>query len=161
MRAFGKRFSILFIGVAILHATVVLTGCMKTEEEAWPEGGNPFDIKCDIDEEAGVDPEMDEVGFACIHPVFIAKCANCHTVGKQGNVEVGNENILQAYENSQQRSYSGGTVGNASLLRISDGSMPPGVGCTGNPVVDEANDMCLNPDEFALLRAWVENGQTL
>jgi len=161
MIAFGRRLFTLCIGVAIVCTTVLSTGCIETEELTWPQGHNPFDIKCDVEPEEEIDLDIGEVSFACIHPVFEAKCATCHTVGKQGNVEVGNQNILQAYENSQQRSYTGGTIGDASLTRISDGSMPPGVGCTGNPVADKANDLCLNSFEYDLLEAWVESGQPL
>lgn len=161
MIAVSKGLVVLLASTAFVLTSVIADGCVETEELTWPEGGNPFDISCDVDPETDVDPEANPVSFSCIHPIFEKKCADCHTVGKQGNVEVGHQDILKAYENSQQTSYTGGTIGKASLTRVSDGSMPPGAGCTGNPAADKPNDLCLDEEEYTLLQAWIESGQSL
>jgi hypothetical protein len=45
------------------------------------------------------------------------------------------------------------------LVRVQDGSMPQGGGCTGNPVTDAGNPACLTAAEQNTLAQWIAQGQ--
>ncbi len=89
-------------------------------------------------------------------PIYAAKCSPCHAGGGSGG-----HNVAQSYADTQLSSYycPGLTKGACTLVRIRDGSMPAGRGCTGNPVMDAANSACLTAAEQALLQAWIDRGQ--
>jgi hypothetical protein len=54
---------------------------------------------------------------------------------------------------------SGITVGACTLVRIENGSMPYGAGCTGNPVQDAGKSACLTAAQQAMLQSWISDGQ--
>jgi hypothetical protein len=43
-------------------------------------------------------------------------------------------------------------------VRVKDGSMPVGGGCTGNPALDAGKAQCLTAAEQAVLQAWIDGG---
>ncbi|MCY2960277.1 MAG: hypothetical protein NTY35_08925 [Planctomycetota bacterium] len=99
--------------------------------------------------------------FDDVHPVFRKYCADCHSTQGNGAFDIANGDIHAAYADSQLPSYfaSGQTKGFASLLRIQNGDMPLGAGCTGNPVLDAGNPPCLGAVEQARIQAWIQDGQ--
>lgn len=97
-------------------------------------------------------------GFEAAHDVFQARCGPCHTTNGSGGQNIGADDIEDAYDDSQEPA-TGGTVGDRSLARILDGSMPQGAGCTGDPATDAGNDACLDADELAIVQAWIDAGQ--
>lgn len=99
--------------------------------------------------------------FDAVYPILRAKCGNCHTEGNQGNIKLGDDDIRVAFQETQKLSYTiiGGTVGQAILVRVLDGSMPPGFGCTANFTANTNSADCLTDKEFALLTDWVGGGQ--
>lgn len=93
---------------------------------------------------------------ADVQPVFQAKCAPCHTQFGSGGA-----NLASSYASTQLSSYScsGKTKGACAIVRIQNGSMPPGAGCTGNPALDATNPHCVTASEQAIIQAWIDGGQ--
>lgn len=111
----------------------------------------------------GAEPEDDdtasvEAAFEEAHAVFAAKCGSCHVTDGSGGHNIGAADIDAAYDDSQLES-GDTTVGEVSLDRILNGTMPPGAACTGDPVADEGTAACLTADELDLVEAWVDAGQ--
>lgn len=100
------------------------------------------------------------VTYAPVQALFASKCDPCHTTNGDGQHNMGAVDIGQAYADSQLPAYSlAGTKGAAALLRIQNGSMPFGAGCSGDPVFDAGNANCLSQDEQDVLQAWIDDGQ--
>lgn len=99
--------------------------------------------------------------FAAVSPIFQAKCGGCHTGGGSGQHNMGSSNVAAGYTDSQKASYytPGATKGFAALVRIQEGSMPLGGGCSGDPVTDAAKPNCLTAPEQATIQAWLDGGQ--
>lgn len=95
--------------------------------------------------------------FASAHAVFAAKCGECHTIGRSGGHGIGQMDQNAAFMDSQMMSniVMPGTIGNAALVRIMNGSMPLGGNCMANPT----GPACLTPEQIAVVRSWVEGGQ--
>jgi hypothetical protein len=91
-----------------------------------------------------------------VQPILAAHCAPCHTQFGSGGA-----NFASSYAQSQLASYycPGKTKGACTLVRIQDGSMPQGAGCTGNPATDAGNAACLSAAEQSTLQAWITGGQ--
>jgi hypothetical protein len=95
-------------------------------------------------------------------PIYAAKCAPCHTTLDQGGSD-----FAMVYADTQAAANpavapdctAADTVGKCTLIRIKDGSMPDGAGCTGNPTTDAANAACLTAAEQATLQAWITDGE--
>jgi len=96
------------------------------------------------------------VRYSDVQSIFAAKCDSCHTTGGSGG-----HNIGTSYSDSQLTSYTvaDGTKAEASLVRIQNGSMPQGAGCSGNPVTDAGDDACLTAMEQAQIQQWLDDGQ--
>ena len=94
---------------------------------------------------------------ANVQPVFIAKCAPCHT-----GLGLGGHNIAINYGDSFNAAAHftcpGLNVGQCALVRVRAGQMPPGAGCTGNPITDAGNVSCLNYNEQTLVFSWINGG---
>lgn len=90
-----------------------------------------------------------------VQPILQARCSPCHTGGGSGGWDV------STYATTQLASYyaSGRTKGGAFIVRVRDGSMPAGRGCTGNPAMDMSNPACLTATEQMTLEAWATGGQ--
>jgi hypothetical protein len=73
----------------------------------------------------------------------------------------GGANLASSYSSTQLASYycPGNTKGACTIVRIQNGSMPAGAGCTGNPVTDAGNPACLTATEQATIQAWITGGQ--
>lgn len=99
--------------------------------------------------------------FTDAHPAFTFNCSPCHSSLGSGGFNIAAPNINTAYSQSQLISYyvPGQTKGFSSLVRIQDGSMPQGAGCTGNPALDIGNSACLTAAEQAVVQAWINDGQ--
>jgi hypothetical protein len=50
-------------------------------------------------------------------------------------------------------------VGTCLLIKIQDGSMPFGAGCTGDPTADAHNNACLTAAEQQTIQDWLNDGQ--
>ena len=101
------------------------------------------------------------VPFSDVAPIYQQKCAPCHTVFPLGGHQIGAADTTTGYTTSQQTSYTAPpeTKGFATLVRIQNGSMPQGAGCTGDPALDTANSACLTQAEQDLIQAWITGGQ--
>ena len=91
-----------------------------------------------------------------VQPILQQHCSPCHTTLKSGGV-----NHASSYADTQVASKvcAGKLVGECVIVRIKDGSMPFGKGCTGDPAADASNPACLTADEQATVQAWVDAGQ--
>jgi hypothetical protein len=73
---------------------------------------------------------------------------------------MGAADVNQAFLDSQlPADTTSGTKGAAALVRILNGSMPDGAGCSGNPVADSGNANCLTQEEQDTLQDWIDAGQ--
>ena len=86
------------------------------------------------------------VNFNQIHPILNAGCSGffCHSGG------FANDNIDTAFKAIEDKGLC------APILdAVQSGAMPPGKGCTGDPLQDANIEGCLNAEEHALLSTWV------
>lgn len=92
-----------------------------------------------------------------VQPVLNTKCAPCHN-----GLGLGGHNVATVYADSFNPTVHptcvGLNVGQCTLVRIRSGQMPPGAGCTGNPIVDSTNASCLTYDEQTLVFSWINGG---
>jgi hypothetical protein len=89
-------------------------------------------------------------------PIFNTYCGPCHT-----SLGSGGTNFASVYADSQAASLicPGHTVGYCALVRIQNGSMPQGAGCTGNPATDSGNPACLSAAQQMTISSWIAAGQ--
>jgi hypothetical protein len=96
-------------------------------------------------------------------PIFAQHCNPCHTTGNAGagGGPVGSGRFASSYAASQNSSYycPGQTKGACTIVRIHDGTMPAGAGCTGDPSLDTGKAACLNLAEQQTIQAWIDQGQ--
>jgi len=89
--------------------------------------------------------------------ILAAKCAPCHT-----GLGFGGNNVAVNYNDALNQALNpfcgGGTVGDCTIVRIQNGSMPPNFVCTGNPITDAGNFACLSYDEQIVISSWVNGG---
>jgi hypothetical protein len=99
--------------------------------------------------------------FDDVHPVFRAYCADCHSTQGNGGLDIAAGDITTAYASSQLPSYfvPGQTKGFAALVRIQNGDMPLGAGCSGTPAADATTPACLTASEQGRLQTWIQDGQ--
>jgi hypothetical protein len=91
-------------------------------------------------------------------PIYKKYCAPCHSMFGSGS-----HNIATVYGDAFLASYYcvGQNKGQCTIVRIKNGSMPPGAGCTGNPAMDKDNANCLTAAEQATIDAWIMAGMPL
>jgi hypothetical protein len=91
-----------------------------------------------------------------VQPILQAKCAPCHTSNGSGGA-----NFATSYADSQLSSYycPGLTKGACALVRIQNGTMPFGAGCTGNPVLDAGKPACVTAAQQQTIQSWISQGQ--
>ena len=92
-----------------------------------------------------------------VQPIFVAKCAPCHTGTTPSPFNFAGDygsNLLTA----EIGQCIGLTVGECALVRIQNGEMPFGQGCSGDPVLDEGIAACLTAAEQATIQAWIDDG---
>jgi hypothetical protein len=92
-------------------------------------------------------------------PIFQAKCSPCHTVGDSAGVNFASSYADTQVAGSPAYCPSGITVGACTLVRIQNGSMPFGAGCTGDPAQDVGNSACVTAAQQATLQSWISDGQ--
>ncbi|MFK7886989.1 MAG: thrombospondin type 3 repeat-containing protein [Gammaproteobacteria bacterium] len=92
-----------------------------------------------------------------VQPIFGELCAPCHT-----DLGIGDLNIGTEYASATLPAFSGDcqglTKGACTIVRIQNGQMPSGRGCSGDPAVDAGNDACLDQAEQDLVQAWIDDG---
>jgi hypothetical protein len=133
-------------------------------------GHDPDPIACETSDvcDDGRDETLDECGAdgfcgarsvtyeADIQAVFQAKCAGCHVDSGTGMC------LASTYDSLDMPATAavcaGLSIAECAQLRIRDGSMPRGRGCTGDPELDAADPRCLTASEHALLDAWIAGG---
>jgi hypothetical protein len=99
------------------------------------------------------------VTYAQVQPLFMAKCTPCHSAGGLGaGAHTLADSNADAPKPGAHPACMGTTKGECSLIRVKDGSMPLGKGCTGDPARDAANPACLTQQEQDLLAAWIDGG---
>lgn len=108
------------------------------------------------------EPDDGVITFDEIAPIYQAKCLPCHVSGTFGGHNIGDDDLAAAYEDSQLEaniaSCNGLTKGACALVRIQDGSMPMGFGCTGDPTMDEG-ELCLTQEEQDRIQSWIDDGE--
>lgn len=142
---------------------VQLTGAFQTANPLFDLNGdgivNFLDISLFVPSFNGT-PGPGAIGasFASdVQPIFMSKCAPCHTI-----LGLGGHNLATSYADNlatgSQFTCGGTTIGECALVRVRSGQMPPGAGCTGNPVTDAGNVSCLNYTEQSLVFSWINGG---
>ncbi|APR77107.1 Hypothetical protein A7982_02454 [Minicystis rosea] len=114
---------------------------------------NTVDDNCD----GQVNEGCPTVTYAAnVQPILAAHCAPCHT-----QLGSGGGNFATSYTDSQKPSTvcAGKTKGACAIVRIQNGSMPQGAGCTGNPTLDAGKPACLTAAEQSTIQAWITGGQ--
>ncbi|MFK8031209.1 MAG: penicillin acylase family protein [Gammaproteobacteria bacterium] len=94
---------------------------------------------------------------ANVQPIFLAKCAPCHTGTTPGAFNFAGDygsNLLPA----EIPECAGLNVGQCALARIQSGEMPFGQGCTGDPAQDVGIAACLTASELSTVQAWIADG---
>lgn len=94
---------------------------------------------------------------ADVQPIFLSKCAPCHTGSTPGTFNFGGDygsNLLP----SEVGSCAGLLVGECALQRVQSGEMPTGQGCTGDPAQDVANSSCFTQAEQDTVQSWIDAG---
>ncbi len=110
------------------------------------------DVSGDVSEGDSSEPP---VTWAQVHPIFKASCSGCHGGGTptsgSGGHAIGSADIGVAYDAAmlaadRYPACDGLTIGECALLRIEDGTMPPG----GGSSTDDAAQ--------ALILEWIADG---
>jgi hypothetical protein len=93
-----------------------------------------------------------------VSPLMQIRCAPCHTSTTSTSTDA---SFALHYANTQVPSQNcpGLTNGACFLVRIKNGSMPQGAGCTGDPTADAANSACLTAAEQEIMTQWILGGQ--
>jgi hypothetical protein len=114
---------------------------------------NTLDDNCDGQVNEGC-PTVTYAGD--VKPILAALCVPCHTTFGDGG-----SNFASSYAQSQLASAvcPGKTVGACTVVRIQNGSMPQGAGCTGNPATDSGDAACTTAAQQATIEAWIVGGQ--
>ena len=107
------------------------------------------------------DPNAPVSYWKQVRPIFQAKCAGCHVDSGTGMC-AGGTCLASSYaaldRAATSASCAGLSLAECSQVRIQNGTMPRGRGCTGDPVVDAANASCLTAEQHAVLAAWIAAG---
>ncbi|GMV39333.1 MAG: hypothetical protein AMXMBFR64_10490 [Myxococcales bacterium] len=135
--------------------------CNDTQPAVNPgatEKCNGFDDDCDGQVDEGCAAPVTWTND--VKPIYQAKCAGCHTGNTPGTCS-GQGCYGSFYEDTQKPSYycPGKTKGACTIVRIQNGSMPLGAGCTGNPTMDAGKPACLTASQQATIQAWIDGGQ--
>lgn len=103
------------------------------------------------------------VTFDAVSPIYNELCGPCHVTASFGGHNIGSSVPMTGFDDSQLDATSptcaGLSKGACTLVRIQSGSMPMGLGCTGDPAVDVDNAACLTQAQQDLIQAWLDEGQ--
>jgi len=90
-----------------------------------------------------------------LQPLLLSHCGACHAGQSQG----GSDFAGVYTELLKPSGYClGEPVFRCVLVRVQDGSMPQGAGCTGDPILDAKTAACLSSAEQQILEVWVLDG---
>ncbi|UJR78722.1 MopE-related protein [Sandaracinus amylolyticus] len=122
----------------------------ETSPAASESCGDGDDDDCD-----GVPDDGCGVSYTTVRPMLEALCGPCHTTGSASALNV------RDYASTQiaAGSCAGLTQGACMMVRVQNGTMPRGGGCTGDPALDVGRPACLDADDQAALQAWITGGQ--
>lgn len=103
-----------------------------------------------------------KVTWDAVHGIFASKCGTCHggflPNDGSGNHAIGSGDRDVAYAASQRDANfaqcAGKKVGECAFIRISNGSMPQGKNCAGNPNATG----CVTAAEQQLIQDWIRDG---
>jgi hypothetical protein len=147
-------------GVGLCHSGTMTCNATGTAYGACTGEVAPVTEACGTPGDDNCDGRVNEgcVSYATdVRPIYQRLCAACHTAGSSGGFNVNNYATTQLP--AVHPSCVGRTKGACSLVRIQNGSMPLGRGCSGNPTTDAANSNCLTSAEQATVTAWIAGGQ--
>jgi hypothetical protein len=94
---------------------------------------------------------------ADIQPLFDAKCTGCHTGSNLGGHNLGSE-YTAALDAANAGACADLNKAECTIVRIQNGSMPQGAGCSGDAATDAGNDQCFTQAEQDLIQAWIDGG---
>lgn len=95
---------------------------------------------------------------ADIKPIFSMKCGPCHTTtGVVHKLGASAADAMKAVTNTTACG-TATTVGACTIVRIKNGSMPSGKGCSGDPTMDAGKAVCLTKAEQDTVQAWIAGG---
>ncbi len=144
-------------------------GCIAAFDECAGDIDAPLDGDGTTDEgttdEGGTDEGATDEGgtgaadFASVQPIFAARCSGgfCHSGQKAGGHDIGAENGAGGQDTSYYCTDSETTKAACAIVRILDGSMPQGKGCSGDPATDDPAN-CLTQEEIDAIQAWTDAG---
>ena len=134
------------------------TGCVHDDNTAPCNDGNPCTEPDTCQEGSCTGPKTCAV-YSDVQPVFQAKCSGCHTGSTPGACS-GATCFGSLYPDTQKTSSTcpGKKVFECIEIRIKNGSMPSGAGCTGDPVMDASKPSCTIQSEQNLIHSWVTDG---
>ncbi|NNF17758.1 MAG: hypothetical protein HKN70_13525 [Gammaproteobacteria bacterium] len=92
-----------------------------------------------------------------VQPILAAKCAGCHTGGSLSPLNFAG-NYASILLPATYPTCAGLSTGACVLLRVQNGDMPFGAGCSGDPVADAGNPSCLTAQEQDTLQHWLDAG---
>jgi hypothetical protein len=94
-----------------------------------------------------------------VKPIFMTRCTPCHEgTGSGSTAHKLAENADDAKKMSYTGACSGKPKGECALIRVKNGTMPFGKGCTGNAATDVSKTGCLTQEEQDRLAAWIAGG---
>ena len=95
------------------------------------------------------------VVYEQVQPIFLGACSPCHAGAGSGGHDIATD-----YQTGLTPSgiCVGLTVAECTIELITDGYMPFGKGCSGDPLTDRGNPDCLSLAEQALIQAWIDQG---
>lgn len=94
---------------------------------------------------------------ADVQPIYFSKCAPCHTGLSVGGHDIGTT-YADAFLDAEDSDCDGLNVAQCTIIKIQNGDMPQGAGCTGDPSLDAMNASCLTQIEQDLIQAWIDEG---
>jgi len=96
------------------------------------------------------------VTYADVKPIFMAKCTPCHSAGGAGaSAHTLADSNADATKPAYTPECAGKKKGECTLIRIKNGSMPFGKGCSGDPTMDSTKSFCTTKAEQDKLQAWI------
>jgi hypothetical protein len=139
----------------LVTAALVLAGCVPADESPRDAGGGDGG-----DASAGVSYARD------VQPIFMVKCADCHTTLRLGKHNIGTtyaDALLPAESLDYAECWNDPVtltmpkkIGECALILIKNGKMPLNAGCSVEPPLEPA--MCLSAEQKATVEAWVTAG---
>ena len=148
-----------------LEVTLTAGSTVLIIVDGFKNGGNeagPYSLAVALKTEPP--PPGDPTYEKDVQPLYAKYCTPCHS-GSKDNACSGGSCFVDFYSALAFPSYTGACAtagaadkGACGIVRIKDGSMPQGKGCSGDPVADAGKPGCMTADEQDLIQAWVDAG---